>query len=153
MATVVCSNLVLDNDRLLLVKETKPSALGRWSLPGGRLEPGETLQEGAAREALEESGLVVDVGPLIGAYHCLATLEGGSALNFVFRSTVIGGKIRTTAEHPDVRFVPLPEVAALLERKMIRGTHTERALAAAIAGFELPDETISVVPASAPPRR
>ncbi len=43
----------------------EPSA-GRWSLPGGRVEPGETLEAAVAREVLEETGLVVDVGQLVG---------------------------------------------------------------------------------------
>lgn len=85
---IVCANLVLDQQGLLLVRESKPSAYGRWSLPAGRLEVGESLQDGAAREAHEETGLTVDVGPLIGIYHCPSTLEGGAAINFVFRSTV-----------------------------------------------------------------
>ena len=96
LPVVVCANLVIDRDSLLLVRESKPSALQRWSLPVGKLEPGETLRQGAEREALEETGVTVAAGPLVGIYHCLDTLEGGSAINFVFRSTVIKGAITAT---------------------------------------------------------
>ncbi len=52
--------------RLLLVRRGRPPAAGRWSLPGGRVEPGESEAAALAREVLEETGLVVDIGPLVG---------------------------------------------------------------------------------------
>ena len=71
----MCANVIRDEaGRGLLVRESKPEALGRWSLPAGRAEVGESLREAAAREALEETGLVVEVGRLIGIYHSPITL-------------------------------------------------------------------------------
>lgn len=148
----VCANLIVDTNAVLLVRESKPSALQRWSLPGGKLEPGETLQQGAEREALEETGLTVTAETLIGIYHCLETLEGGAAINFVFRSTVVGGEIVTTAEHPEVAYVPFPELDRLVTRNMVRGSHVPTALAAALAGHSLDHDAVKVVPASDPPK-
>jgi 8-oxo-dGTP diphosphatase len=51
--------------RVLLVRRAKPPLAGSWSLPGGRVELGESLESAVAREVAEESGLVVRVGPLI----------------------------------------------------------------------------------------
>jgi ADP-ribose pyrophosphatase YjhB (NUDIX family) len=51
--------------RIVLVKRRHEPLAGQWSLPGGMLELGETLEAGTAREILEETGLVVDVGPVI----------------------------------------------------------------------------------------
>jgi 8-oxo-dGTP diphosphatase len=52
--------------RLLLIQRAHDPGRGRWSLPGGRVEPGETDHSAVYREVLEETGLRVIVGPLIG---------------------------------------------------------------------------------------
>ena len=51
--------IILDRDRVLLVERGKPPLQGYWSLPGGVLETGETLEQGVRREILEETGLVI----------------------------------------------------------------------------------------------
>lgn len=151
-AQVVCANVVFDEQgALLLVRESKAEALGRWSLPAGRVHVGESLRQAAAREAFEESGLTVEPGPMLGIYHCPRTLEGGSAVVFVFRSTVTGGSIRTSDEHPKVEFVPRARVEELLARSLIRGQHVRAAVAAADEGFEAPESVVTEVSASPPP--
>jgi ADP-ribose pyrophosphatase YjhB (NUDIX family) len=57
--------VILMDGKIVLVKRRFEPLAGQWSLPGGTLELGETLEAGVAREMLEETGLVVDVGPVI----------------------------------------------------------------------------------------
>jgi 8-oxo-dGTP diphosphatase len=57
--------VVLVDGQVVLIKRRYEPLAGQWSLPGGTLEVGETLEAGTAREILEETGLVVDVGPVI----------------------------------------------------------------------------------------
>ena len=52
--------VIIQEGRVLLVKRGHPPQDGDWSIPGGLLEIGETLHQAAAREALEETGLVVE---------------------------------------------------------------------------------------------
>lgn len=56
---------VRDGHLLLIRRATEPGA-GRWSLPGGRIEAGETMTAALVREMAEETGLVVNVGALVG---------------------------------------------------------------------------------------
>ena len=57
--------MLTGDGRVVLVKRGHEPLAGQWSLPGGMLELGETLEAGVAREIREETGLVVDVGPLV----------------------------------------------------------------------------------------
>jgi len=57
--------VIVDDGKVLLVKRKYEPLKGQWSLPGGMVEVGETLETALAREMLEETGLRVDVGPVI----------------------------------------------------------------------------------------
>jgi len=60
--------IIVDSGRVALIKRGHPPLLGEWSIPGGMLELGETLRQGAEREALEETGLVVRTSELLGVF-------------------------------------------------------------------------------------
>ena len=57
--------VIVQDGKVVLIKRRFEPLAGQWSLPGGRLELGETLEAGVAREILEETGLEVDVGPVV----------------------------------------------------------------------------------------
>jgi len=60
--------IIVDRDRVVLVKRGQAPLQGEWSIPGGVLEVGETLRQAAVREVLEETGLRVEVDELLGVY-------------------------------------------------------------------------------------
>jgi ADP-ribose pyrophosphatase YjhB (NUDIX family) len=91
----------------LLIRRGSPPAKGTWSLPGGKVEPGETHAEAAAREVAEETGLVVDVGELIG------TSEFSRYVVHDFRATVIGGTLAAGDDASDARWYTAAEVRDL----------------------------------------
>ncbi|MEV4171548.1 NUDIX domain-containing protein [Nonomuraea sp. NPDC049709] len=108
------------SDRLLLIKRGHPPGMGLWSVPGGRLEPGETDEAGVCREVLEETGLEVEVGRLAGT----VDRPGPGGVTYVIRdylATVSGGVPAAGDDAADVRWcdradlVRLPLSEGLLE--------------------------------------
>jgi 8-oxo-dGTP diphosphatase len=93
--------------RLLLVQRANDPSRGLWSLPGGRIEPGESAAEAAAREVYEETGLRVDVGALV----CTADL--GPYVVDDFAATVAGGSLEAGDDALDARWCTPEEVRAL----------------------------------------
>ncbi len=100
------------SDRLLLVKRGHPPGMGLWSLPGGRLEAGETDEAGVRREVLEETGLRVEVGRLAG------TVErpGPGGVTYVIRdylATAAAGAPRAGDDAAEVRWCGPADLARL----------------------------------------
>lgn len=80
---------VFDGDRLLLVRRVMNPGRGLWSLPGGYLDLGEDPRAAAAREALEEAGVVVTVGDVIDVF--ANPIEQGGAVFILFAATLVSG--------------------------------------------------------------
>jgi 8-oxo-dGTP diphosphatase len=96
-----------DRGRILVIRRRNPPAAGRWSLPGGRIEAGETPGEAAAREVLEETGLQVTVGAE------LAHVRIGAYDIHDFAATVTGGELRGGDDATDARWVTPEELRGL----------------------------------------
>lgn len=74
--------------RILLLRRGIEPSYGKWAFPGGFLEMGESAQEGAEREAMEEVGLTVTAGPLLGVY---TRVQQGIVV-LVYRGLKISGR-------------------------------------------------------------
>ncbi|GIH91406.1 NUDIX hydrolase [Planobispora siamensis] len=101
-----------DSGRILLIRRGRPPAQGMWSVPGGRIESGESDAEAVVREMLEETGLRVAVGPLAG------TVErpGPGGVVYEIRdylAEVTGGTLTAGDDAADARWFPVEELPRL----------------------------------------
>lgn len=104
------TGVLIENGKILLVQQ-KLSEKRNWSLPGGKLECGETMGQGLVREMKEETGLDVELERLL--YVCDVAASGNKILHITFLLRRVGGGIELPTnefdENPinDVRFVPI----------------------------------------------
>jgi 8-oxo-dGTP diphosphatase len=109
--------VIVQDNRVLLIRRGQPPLLGEWSLPGGLLECGETLREGVAREAQEETGLVVETVDMLGVYERVVRADDGQVryhyvlIDFFCRP--IAGELKAGSDAADVRWFVREELPAL----------------------------------------
>jgi ADP-ribose pyrophosphatase YjhB (NUDIX family) len=109
--------IVIDGGALLLVKRDREPARGQWSLPGGRVEAGESLREAVVREVREETSVDVDVEGLIGvAERIVRDDDGAIAYHYVildFLATARSTAITAGDDAIEARWVPVGDLADL----------------------------------------
>ena len=106
--------ILTDDGRVVLVKRKYEPLAGQWSLPGGGLEVGEKLEAGTAREVLEETGLVVDVGPVIEVFDRILVDDTGDVeYHFVLVDYLCRPRAGALAAGSDVADVALADPQAL----------------------------------------
>jgi len=106
--------VVMSETSVVLVRRAQEPLAGRWSLPGGAVELGETLRAAVAREVLEETGLVVDVGALIETVdHIDVDPEGQTTYHFVIVDYLCSPRGGTLRPGDDVDDAVVADVRAL----------------------------------------
>ena len=101
-----------DTGRLLLVRRGHEPEAGRWSLPGGRVKPGETDPQAVVREVHEETGLWVEPGRLVGAVERPA--PGGAGFDiYDYAACVSDGRLAAGDDAADARWVHPSEIDRL----------------------------------------
>lgn len=86
--------VVVEDDRLLLVRRAMAPEIGRWSLPAGFLDHGEDPRATAAREVLEETGLEVVLDGLVDVFfNARATVDGGASIFILYHGRRVGGRL------------------------------------------------------------
>jgi 8-oxo-dGTP diphosphatase len=109
--------VIIEHDRVVLVKRAHPPIQGQWSIPGGALEVGELVRDAAIREAREETGLIVEPGDLLGVYdRVLRDAEGRVQYHYVlidFLCRPVGGELHAASDAAEVRWFTREELPAL----------------------------------------
>lgn len=117
--------VLIDGDRALVVRRATEPLKGQWSIPGGMLEVGEKLRDGVAREVLEETGLVVEVGEVLDVFDSIfPDAEGRTQYHYVlidFLCRPTGGTLRASSDVSDAKWVSDGEIDSLGMKELTVG--------------------------------
>ena len=117
---VVC----LRGDSVLLIRRGTPPRLGEWSLPGGRIEPGERAVDAALRELRQETGVEAEITGLIDVVDGLFPEAGRHYVLIDYAARWVSGEPVAGDDALEARFVALDEIESLIEwsetRRIIR---------------------------------
>ncbi|MBA2954704.1 NUDIX domain-containing protein [Nocardioides sp. MAH-18] len=121
--------VITRDDHVLLALWNEP-AVATWTLPGGGVELGESLEEGAVREVREETGYDVTLGALLGVRTLLTPPERRQRrrerwlrqVHVVYAATVVGGDLTREVDGTtdEARWVPLADVPGLVRSEQVR---------------------------------
>jgi 8-oxo-dGTP pyrophosphatase MutT (NUDIX family) len=112
-----------DAGRLLVIHRTDNDL---WSIPGGGIDPGETVRQAAVRETKEETGYDIEITSLVGIYtdprHVIAYSDGEVRAQFsiCLTGTVVGGEARTSSESSEVVWQPVDRLDDLTIHPSVR---------------------------------
>jgi 8-oxo-dGTP diphosphatase len=111
---VAVGAVVVDGDRVLLVKRANAPLKGEWSLPGGAVEVGETLEAALAREVREETCLDVTVGPVVEVLDSIRRDTAGRVeYHYVivdYLCRVAGGTAACGSDAAEIAWVPVADL-------------------------------------------
>ncbi len=102
---VVC----LRGDEVLLIRRGKAPRKGQWSIPGGRMEFGETLHAAALRELGEETGVIAEILGLIEVFDSLEPAADWHGVLVDYAARWVSGEVAAGDDAADARFLPLGE--------------------------------------------
>jgi ADP-ribose pyrophosphatase YjhB (NUDIX family) len=115
--------VIVEGGRALLVRRATEPLKGEWSVPGGMLELGEKLRDGVRREALEETGVGVEVGEVLDVFDSIFTdVQGRTQYHYVlidYLCRPISGEARAGSDVSDVRWVSVEALPAMGLRESI----------------------------------
>lgn len=105
------------DDKVLLIQRSKPPLKGGWSIPGGKLELGETLRDGIKREILEETNLNVRIGPIIDVVDFIEKDDSGAIVSHYalvdFLAFWQSGEAKAGSDAAAVKWVTLDDLAEI----------------------------------------
>ncbi len=114
--TVAVGGIIVQDNRILLIQRGHAPNKGLWTVPGGRVEWGETVRDAVVREVREETGLTVELGPLVIIVDRMRLPDAEGAYHFIildFLARPLGGALQAGDDAAAARWVTRDEWATL----------------------------------------
>ncbi len=109
--------IVIEGKKILLIRRGKQPGFGIWTLPGGRVNLGERVEDAAVRETGEETGLDVEIGCLVEVLDIILREEGGRVKYHYFLLDYLarpkGGELKAQSDALSARFFSIKELEPL----------------------------------------
>lgn len=129
--------VIVERGRVVVVRRATEPLKGEWSIPGGMLELGESVSAAAAREAREETGLVVEPGEVLGVFdRILPDSAGKIRYHYVLIDLLcrrVSGELRAGGDAAEARWLTAEELRDFPVAEPAAGV-LRKALATAVAG-------------------
>ncbi len=112
--TLSANALISDGEsRCLLLRRAPRSRInaGKWDLPGGKVDPGESFDRALLREVAEETGLAISLDRFLGAVE--ADLADRTAVHILMECSIVSGEVRLSHEHDAFAWVPRGELGSM----------------------------------------
>jgi 8-oxo-dGTP diphosphatase len=104
---------------IVLIRRASDPFEGRWALPGGFVEVGETVEAAATREAAEETGLAVELARLVGVYSDPERDPRGHNVSVAFLARVVGGDLVAATDAAEVAVLDPDSVLLAFDHRSI----------------------------------
>jgi 8-oxo-dGTP diphosphatase len=119
---LVASVSIFVNDKVLIIKENKPSAVDKWNFPSGHIEYGEDILYSARREVKEETGLDIKLIGTTGVYNFISSTDN-QVIKFHFIGEVTGGTLNLEEDEIiDSKWIKVNDLLAF-ENQSLREPH------------------------------
>jgi ADP-ribose pyrophosphatase YjhB (NUDIX family) len=109
---LACAAVIIQDGKVLLLKRARPPGKGQWCLPGGFVDAGEVVEQAAAREVLEETGLQVHIQKMLGLF----SYKSYPVVVAIFEGSIMGGQLTISPESLEYQWflpdqIPWPDLA------------------------------------------
>lgn len=114
---VIAGCVIKQDGKYLLIQEAEPKVYGLWNIPAGHVDKGESIEEAAIREAREESGFEVKLGPKLNVYHESITVP----IKHIYEAHIVGGELNIPKDEIlDGKWLTYDEVKSFSESGKLR---------------------------------
>jgi len=102
--------VVIEGNKILLVKRGQPPHQGEWALPGGFVEYGETSEAAAKREVQEETGIAIELSAILGVYSDPDRDPRGHTVSVVFVGRMVSGQLQGGDDAADAKWYDINDL-------------------------------------------